>query len=432
MGLSDAQGCCQDMLDYIEAAPSPFHAVAETASRLEAAGFSELQEKDSWKTEASGRYFVKRNDSSIIAFIQGDGDLSENGFRIVGAHTDSPNLRVKPQGGYDKNGYRQVGVEIYGGVLLATWTDRDLGLSGRVLVNQGGALESRLLQINEPLGRVPQLAIHLNRDVNSAGLKLNAQKHMAPVVGLTSSTEDFVDWLADQVGIKSKDDIASFELMFHVLEKPSFGGMNQEFIFAPRLDNLSSCHAGLVSLIAGAKNDAKATRMVALWDHEEVGSSSAQGAAGSFLEDIMRRLSFSADAREDFWCRAKANTTVISADMAHAVHPNYADKHDPNHMPLINGGPVIKTNANARYATQAESAAQFAKLCSDLEVPCQNFVMRSDLGCGSTIGPLTTTRLGVQAVDVGNPMLSMHSCREMGGSADHPMMVRVLERFFST
>ncbi len=432
MGLSDAQGCCQDMLNYIEAAPSPFHAVAETASRLEAAGFSELAEKDSWKTEANGRYFVKRNDSSIVAFIQGDGDLSENGFRIVGAHTDSPNLRVKPQGGYDKNGYRQVGVEIYGGVLLATWTDRDLGLSGRVLVNQGGTLESRLLQVNEPLGRVPQLAIHLNREVNSAGLKLNAQKHMAPVVGLATSTEDFADWLADQLGIKSKNDIASFELMFHVLEKPSFGGMNQEFIFAPRLDNLSSCHAGLVSLIAGAKDEAKATRMLALWDHEEVGSSSAQGAAGSFLEDIMRRLSFSADGREDFWCRAKANTTVISADMAHAVHPNYADKHDPNHMPLINGGPVIKTNANARYATQAESAAQFAKLCSDLEVPCQNFVMRSDLGCGSTIGPLTTTRLGVQAVDVGNPMLSMHSCREMGGSADHPMMVRVLERFYST
>ncbi len=432
MGVDNSTECCQDLLDFIEAAPSPFHAVAETSERLLAQEFSELKEADSWSVEPDGRYFVRRNDSSILAFVAGSGDVAKSGFRILGAHTDSPNLRVKPQGGYVKNGYRQVGVEIYGGVLLATWTDRDLGLSGRVVVKEDGGVESRLLQLDEPLARVPQLAIHLNREVNSKGLLLNAQKHMAPIMGLADSSDEFEDWLAAQVGATTKDAIQSFELMFHVLEKPSFGGANQEFIFAPRLDNLASCHAGLVALLAGAKTSTEATRIIALWDHEEVGSSSATGAAGSFLEDTMRRLASDSDEGGETWFRAKARSSIISADMAHAVHPNYADKHDPHHMPQINAGPVIKTNASARYATQAETAAQFAMLCAHADVPCQNFVMRSDLGCGSTIGPLTTTRLGIAAVDVGNPMLSMHSCREMAGSADHGMMIRVLERYFLT
>ncbi|MFT7619473.1 MAG: aspartyl aminopeptidase [Planctomycetota bacterium] len=432
MGLDDLRVCTQDMLDYIEASPSPFHAVAETARRLLSAGFVEIDEHDKWALEDGGCYFVTRNDSSIIAFVVGSGAPHEHGFRIVGAHTDSPNLRIKPQGSYEAFGYQQVGVEIYGGVLLTTWTDRDLGISGRVVIEDGGAIESRMMRIDKPLARVPQLAIHLNREVNSVGLKLNAQKHMAPILGLASEGHDFGAWLAEQVDAPDASSIQSFELMFHVLEKPAFGGLNDEFIFAPRLDNLASCHAGLIAVLEGAKTDAKATRIVACWDHEEVGSSSAQGAAGSFLEDVMRRVTSRVDASEDAWCRTKAHSSLISADMAHAVHPNYSDMHDPMHMPKINAGPVIKTNANARYATQARTAARFAQLCRDVDVPSQNFVMRSDLGCGSTIGPITTSRLGIEAVDVGNPMLSMHSCREMAGSQDHGMMARVLTRFFLT
>ena len=420
---------CQDMLDFIEASPSPFHAVAETGDRLSAAGFAELMEGDSWRLEPQGRYFVKRNDSSIVAFVVGEGALRENGFRILGAHTDSPNLRLKPRGTWISHGYLQAGVEIYGGVLLGTWTDRDLGLSGRVMVKNGSSLEPHLLCINEPLARIPQLAIHLNREVNSQGLKLNAQQHMVPVLGLEESARDFSPWLAEQLGVSDPDDICSFELMFHVLEKPSIGGVNQEFVFAPRLDNLASCHGGLEALLRSLDESVSATRMVAFWDHEEVGSSSAQGAAGSFLEDVMRRL---AGGAEEDWFRARAHSAIISADMAHAVHPNYADRHDPHHMPQINQGPVIKTNACARYATQAVTAARFAALCRELDIPCQDFVMRSDLGCGSTIGPLTTTRLGIDAVDVGNPMLSMHSCREMAGSADHEMMITVVRHFFVT
>lgn len=430
MGVEDARSCCQDMLDFIEASPSPFHAVAETTRRLLEAGFTKLEESEKWSLTEGGCYFVTRNESSILAFVVGNGASSDHGFRIVGAHTDSPNLRIKPEGGYDQLGYQQVGVEIYGGVLLTTWTDRDLGLSGRVIVEKDGVIESRLLCINKPLARVPQLAIHLNREVKTVGLLLNAQTHMAPVLGLTGEGFDFQAWLAEQVGATDAKQIRSFELMFHVVEKPAFGGLNDDFIFAPRLDNLASCHAGLTALLSHHKTAAKATRIVACWDHEEVGSSSAQGAAGTFLEDIMRRVAARVDSSEDSWCRAKAQSTIVSADMAHAVHPNYSDKHDPMHMPMINAGPVIKTNSNARYATQARTAARFAQLCAEVEVPCQNFVMRSDLGCGSTIGPITTSRLGIEAVDVGNPMLSMHSSREMAGSQDHEMMVRVLDRFF--
>ncbi|MCB9833903.1 MAG: M18 family aminopeptidase [Planctomycetes bacterium] len=431
MGVSaEARRVVEDLLAYIEASPSPFHAVAETMRRLEAAGFGRLDERESWRLEPGARHYVTRNDSSIVAFVVGAEAPAEAGFRMVGAHTDSPNLRIKPQGEYEKQGYRQLGVEIYGGVLLASWTDRDLGLSGRVVVDSDGP-RTRLLRVDRPLARVPQLAIHLNRAVNDEGLKLNAQQHMPPVCGLVGDEPAFRDWLAAEVGVSSGRDILSFELMFHAVERPTIGGLGGDFIFAPRLDNLASCHAGLGALIAAAAKPVAATRLVAFYDNEEIGSGTNQGAAGSFLEDVLLRLVEKAGGGHEAWTRARARSLMISADMAHAVHPNYADRHDDRHMPRINAGPVVKTNANARYATQAESTAAFIRLCREVEVPVQDFVMRSDLGCGSTIGPLITTRLGVAAVDVGNPMLSMHSAREMGGSRDPELMTRVMTHFYS-
>ncbi len=431
MGLSvDARKITEDMLAYIEASPSPFHAVAETRRRLEGAGFTRLAEEEAWSLAPGGRHFVTRNDSSIIAFVVGHEPPEKAGFRMVGAHTDSPNLRIKPGGAYEAKGYRQLGVEIYGGVLLATWTDRDLGLSGRVVV--GGANPStRLIRIDRPMARVPQLAIHLNRTVNDEGLKLNAQQHMPPVFGLVGDEPGFRDWLAAEVGASSGAEIDGFELMFHAIDRPTIGGLNEDFVFAPRLDNLASCHAGLTALVTTADRDVGATRLTAFYDNEEIGSSTNQGAAGSFLEDVLLRLVEKSGGGHEAWSRARARSMMISADMAHAVHPNYSDRHDDRHMPKINAGPVVKTNANARYATQAESTAAFVRLCREVEVPVQNFVMRSDLGCGSTIGPLITTRLGVSAVDVGNPMLSMHSAREMGGSIDPELMTRVMAHYYS-
>ena len=431
MGLSKAaRQATEDMLAYIEASPSPFHAVAETARRLELAGFFGLVEGDIWPLKAGEKYYVTRNDSSIVAFVLGHGDLGEAGFRVVGAHTDSPNLRIKPQGDYLCKGYRQVGVEVYGGVLLATWTDRDLGLSGRVVL-KGDQPLTRLVKVDRPLARVPQLAIHLNRDVNREGLKLNAQQHMPPLLGVASDEDDLRTFLAAELQLGSKDEIHSFELMFHSIEAARIGGLHSDFVFAPRLDNLASCHAGLEALLATATAANDATRLIAFYDNEEIGSETAQGAAGSMLEDVMQRVVENFGGGRETWVRSKAHSMVISADMAHAVHPNYADRHDDMHMPMINAGPVIKTNANARYATQAETAAFFAGLCENVGVPYQDFVMRSDLGCGSTIGPITATRLGIATVDVGNSMLSMHSVREMAGSADQEMMIRVMTEFFS-
>lgn len=421
----------EGMMAFIAAAPTPFHAVQQSAAMLQAEGFSELDEKAKWVLEPGGRYYVIRNGASIIAFVQGDAAVSEHGFAILGAHTDSPNLRVKPKPEYTKAGYHQLGVEIYGGVLLASWTDRDLGIAGRVIAENHDGVSSHLLKVDRCVARVPQLAIHLNREVNEKGLHLDRQLHMPPVIGLESGPH-FIDWVAAELGLETSEQILSYELMFHVLEAPAFGGLNNEFIMAPRLDNLAMSHAAIAALLKTCGETQKKTRMVCLWDHEEVGSSSLQGAGGSFLEDVVDRIvSFDPNATQSL-ARAKAQSAMISADMAHAVHPNYADRHDAEHLPHINQGPVIKINSNARYATDSESSALFETLCREVQVPVQKFVMRSDLGCGSTIGPIVSTRSGIKTVDVGNPMLSMHSSREMCGTEDHEYMIRVMIQFFSS
>lgn len=418
-----------DLAVFIDESPTPFCAVAAVEKRLTARGFTALDETEAWSLAPGARRYVVRNDSTIIAFIVGRRGPADAGFKMIGAHTDSPNLRVKPCGDVLASGYREVSVEIYGGVLLSTWLDRDLGIAGRVIVRgTDGCLKKKRVVVRSPVARVPALAIHLDREVNERGLVLNKETHMRPVWGLDRG-RGFVEWLAAEAGAAPQD-IAGFEMMFFDVVPSTFGGAEKEFLYAARLDNLASCHAALTSLVDGEDEATDATRVIALYDNEEIGSATHQGAGGSFLGDVLTRISAAADPSPEALLRAKARSFLVSADMAHAIHPNYADKHDALHAPRLNQGPVIKINANARYATDGESAAAFAGFARDAGVNVQRFVMRSDMACGSTIGPIVATREGVKTVDVGNPMLSMHSCREMCGSDDQAKMIATMRRFF--
>lgn len=410
----------QDLLAYLAASPTPMHCVAESARRLDAAGFKRLDERDSWATIAPGAYYTTTTGTNLIAFVVPEQRTS---FHIVGAHTDSPNLRLKPNAEYTSEGYAQLGVEVYGGVLLNSWLDRDCGLAGRVFTREG----EKLVRIDKALLRVAQLAIHLDRDVNDKGLVLNKQDHLAPLFGLIGTTPagSLKKLVADAAQVDA-DAIIAHELQLFDLTAPSFGGAHDELIFSARLDNQASCHAALTALIQHPHPEERgAIAVVALFDHEEVGSDSVAGAGSAVLPRVLERL---IPDREAFHA-ACARSTCISADMSHAVHPNYASKHEPRHKVQLNGGPVIKTNTNQRYATTATTAAMFAELCSAEGVPVQYYNHRTDLPCGSTIGPITSTLLGIPTVDVGNPMLSMHSARELGGADDPPMMTKVLTRY---
>lgn len=425
----------ESLLALIDASPTPFHATAELAALLKADGFRELKETAAWKLEKGGRYFVTRNDSSLVAFVTGTQPAEKAGFKIIGAHTDSPNLRLKPNPAYEKSGYVQLGVEVYGGALLGTWTDRDLSLAGRVVLkSKTGQPESCLLKIDKPLLRIPQLAIHLNREVNDKGLKLNKQTHLPPILQMAQKNLDSEKVLKDLVARELKrkpDEIVSLDLALYDVQPSTFAGPNDEFLFAPRLDNLASCHAATVGLLEASRQDT-ATRVLAFYDHEEVGSETAQGGGSPFLKDALERIVMTTDQPREALMRAMAHSLFISADMAHAVHPNYADQHEGRHLPVLNAGPVIKTNASQRYATEGVSSAEFELLCGRSGVGVQKFVMRSDLACGSTIGPITAANLGIRTVDVGNPMLSMHSIREMAGAQDHGDLIQVFKEFFRT
>jgi len=414
----------QDLLEFVNRSPTPFHAVAETVARLEAQGYRRLDEAEAWEVDRGDKVYVVRGGGSVAAFHMGTVPAREAGFHLVGAHTDSPNLRVKPNPELEKAGYRQLGVEPYGGVLLHTWLDRDLSLAGRVSLADGGA---RLVDFRRELLRVPSLAIHLNRTVNTEGLKLNAQTHMAPILALNELGEiNLRALLAEELGDVKAEDVIAWDLMAYDVQPATRSGRSREFIHAGRIDNLASCHAGLSALLATG-DDADMSRGIVLYDHEEVGSRSAQGAASDFLRSCLQRLS--GDSTEGFH-RAVAKSFLISADMSHALHPNYTDLHEPMHQPVLGGGPVVKINVNQSYATDGESWASFERWARDANVNTQRFVVRSDLACGSTIGPITAAELGIRTVDVGNPMLSMHSCREVAAASDVPQMIDVMKRFF--
>jgi aspartyl aminopeptidase len=426
-----------DLLAFLGDSPTPFHAVASATTRLEAAGFRPISEHDDWSALTPGRYAFAHGGSSLLAFVIPDGKRI-SGFRIVGAHTDSPNLRLKPAPEYKKEGYAQLGVEVYGGALLNSWLDRDLSLAGRVFVGPdgksptGAGVEARLVRFTRPMLRVAQLAIHLDRDVNEKGVVLNKQDHLAPIFGLArDDAKDLTTMLAEQIGV-AKERIVGSDLMLYDVVPPTTGGRDDELIFSARLDNLGMSHAAIRALLDAAPRagDGDVVPVAALFDHEEVGSETAYGAHSGFLPRALERIILGRGGSREDYHRALAGSLCVSADMAHAVHPNYESRHESRHKPVLNGGPVIKTNSQQRYATSGATAALFRDLCARAEVPVQHYAHRTDLPCGSTIGPIASTLLGIRTVDVGNPMLSMHSIRELAGARDPALMTRVLSAFY--
>ncbi len=418
----------EDLLAYIDASPTPYHCVSETARRLEAAGWVRLDEGEAWNAAPGLRGYVVRAEGSIVAFQLGSGSLAEGGLRIVGAHTDSPNLRVKPLAQRDGHGVRQLTVEPYGGLLHYTWFDRDCSLAGRIQLG-GDTPRTVLVDLERPMARISSLAIHLNRELAETGFKPNAQQHMHPLYALEGgpSLDDVLDEALTDHGATHAD-VLAHDLMLYDVQEAALSGADEAFVHASRLDNQASCHAALTALLRSAATDdtPAGCRMIAFWDHEEVGSSSVSGARGALLRDVVSRL---AGGGEDLR-RAIANSLLISADMAHGVHANYPERHDAQHMPLLGHGPVVKWNVNQSYTSDAVTGGAFVDLCSKAGVTPQHYSHRNDLRCGSTIGPLASSQLGIRTVDVGNPMLSMHSCREMCAAADHEPMIRVLATHF--
>lgn len=420
-----------DLGAYVAASPSSFHAVHQAAVRLDAAGFTALDELQPWDGGA-GKFYVIR-DGALIAWVTPENAGPTTGFNILGAHTDSPSFKLKPKPTTGKFGWLQAGVEVYGGPLLNSWLDRELQLAGRLVMRDG----TQHLTATGPLLRFPQLAIHLDRGVNDNGLQLSKQQHMNPIFGQGDPAgEDVLGLLASRVEGSSVDaaDIGGYDVVVADTQAPAVFGAKGEFFASGRLDNLSSTHAGLVALMAhaAAAPTTGPIAVLAAFDHEEIGSNSRSGACGPILEDILVRVSDGLGASVSQRRQALAASFCVSADAGHAVHPNYAEKHDPANRPVLNGGPLLKINANQRYATDATGAALWARLCDESDVPYQEYVSHNDLPCGSTIGPLTATRLGIRTVDVGIPLLSMHSARELCGVQDAKSLAAVAERFFRT
>ncbi|MCW4151575.1 M18 family aminopeptidase [Halomonas sp. 18H] len=417
------------LFDFLQRSPTPWHATANMAERLEDAGYRRLDETAAWQLTPGERVYITRNDSSLVALQLPQGRL--DALRMIGAHTDSPGLRLKPHAPQVGAGWLQLGVEVYGGALLAPWFDRDLGLAGRVQVRHAdGRLEGVLLHLDRPLAIVPSLAIHLDREANN-GRSINPQTEMPPVL-LQGGEDADLDrllrrWVAEQHGLEGVE-IVDFELALHDVQPPSRVGVDGELIASARLDNLLSCFIGLEALL---QSDGRQGAVLVANDHEEVGSASACGAQGPFLGDVLKRVNASlGEPGDEGFIRLVQSSRMISCDNAHALHPNFRDKHDAAHGPAINGGPVIKVNANQRYATNSATSAMFRELCRQADVPVQTFVTRADMGCGSTIGPITATELGVPTLDVGVPQWAMHSIRETAGARDVEHLTRVLTAFF--
>ncbi|WP_425642981.1 M18 family aminopeptidase [Marinomonas gallaica] len=415
------------LLSFLDDSPTPFHAVSTMKRELLAAGYEELVEQQEWVISEGGKYFVTRNDSSVIAFTTPTLDFAHQGFRMIGAHTDSPCLKLKPNAHVERFGYHQLGVEVYGGVLLHTWLDRDLSIAGRVTFKaEDGSLKSRLVDFKDPIALVPNLAIHLSRGVNTDGFKVNPQEEILPILCGAEHTLDLEKLLIAQIQSEYDDisvsSILSFELSLYDVQKAAITGLHGDYISAARLDNLLSCYVGIQALLNA---DASRPTLLICTDHEEVGSQSSCGANGPFLEDVLRRLS----PVPEQYTQAIQQSMLISADNAHALHPNYAAKHDQLHAPLINQGAVIKVNNNQRYATNSETAAVYQDIANELGLPAQTFVVRSDMGCGSTIGPITSGEIGVATLDIGLPTFAMHSIRELAGSVDAFNLYKILVAF---
>ena len=412
----------QSLCEFIDSSPSPFHVCEAAAGRLRAAGFQELSEADAWPSDSDGRFFTVRA-GSLIAWQTTEPGVP---FRIVGAHTDSPNLRVKQHPDRFVSGWQIVALQPYGGAWLNSWLDRDLGISGRLSVRTGDRLVHRLIRIDEPILRVPQLAIHLADDRKAVAL--DPQRHVNAVWGVGSGSRSFLDYVADRAGVPAAD-VLGADLMTHDLTPSRLVGADRDLLSAPRLDNQATCYAGLEAFLAAEPRGH--LPVLVLFDHEEVGSQSDHGAQSELLLTVLERITLTqGGGREEFLRRLPASM-VASGDMAHATHPNYPERHEPGHLIEVNGGPVLKVQPNLRYATDGRTAAAFALACAQAGVPLQRYEHRADLPCGSTIGPMTSARTGIPTVDVGAPQLAMHSAREVMGAADVAAYAAALQAFLS-
>ena len=425
------QESAQNLLDFIDVSPSPWHVVKTIQEHLAQFQFERLDETEIWTLKTGGRYFVVRGDSSMIAFVHGEKSVSETGFKIIGAHTDSPGLRIKPNPENKTAGLERLNVEIYGGAILATFSDRELSFAGRVnYQTEIGELEQCLIHFEKPMLRLPNLAIHLNRNVNEDGLKFQKQTELNLILANVTEqlpASQFMTLLHSQ--LPNAEKILAWDLNVFDTQKGNLWGANNEFFANRQIDNLASCHAAITALLDESILKSDSTLVCAFFDHEEVGSESHCGASGSFLTDTLKRINDVTSRNPQDFSRALAKSFLISADMAHAYHPNFPSVYDSNHLVHINQGVVIKVNVNQRYTSDSVSEAMFMKWCEQASVPYQMYSHRNDLPCGSTIGAIVSANTGIRGVDVGNPMWAMHSCRESAGVLDHYSMIKVMKRF---
>ena len=431
--MGKEQEFAKKLMDFIDASHSQFHATKKVEEILIKEGFEKVDFQDKWELKKEGKYYVTKNSSAIIAFIIGKGEIEEDGFKLVGAHTDSPTFRIKPDPEMTVEGkYLKLNTEVYGGPILNTWFDRPLSMAGRVSIKTENPLKPKelLVDIEKPIMIIPNLSIHMHKGVND-GLKINPQTETLPLLATINDKFEKDNFLlgliAENLDVKVED-VLDFELFLYDVEKGSLVGLNEEFISIGRLDDLAMVHAGLYGIIDSKVNNA--TNVLVCFDNEEVGSSTKQGAASPMLRTVLERIAIAMGKdREDYY-RALSNSFLISADQAHALHPNYTEKQDPTSRPVVNGGPAIKIAANQSYTTDSSSSAVYEGICKSANVPVQKFVNRSDSRGGSTIGPISSTQLDIKSVDIGNPILSMHSVKELGGVFDHYYTYESFKEFY--
>lgn len=423
-----------DLIDFLYTSPTAYHSVKTVKERLDSNGFSEVKESDKWNLQKDGKYYVIKNDSALIAFTVGNGELEEDGFKLIGAHTDSPGFRIKANPEMVAEGkYLKLNTEVYGGPLLYTWFDRPLGIAGKVTLKGKSSLkpEVKLVDINKPLLIIPSVAIHMNRTVNE-GFAVNKQKDTLPLLALINEKFEknnyLVNAIAKELNVEAES-ILGFDLGLYEIEKGSLTGINEEFISAGRLDDMWMVYAGIKALIDSKSN--KSTKVMVCMDNEEIGSLTPQGANSALLLNILERIALALEKDREELHRALANSIMISADLAHAVHPNAEEKHDPTNRPVLGNGPVLKTAASGSYSTDSYNAAIFEGLCSAANVPYQKFFNRSDVRGGTTIGPITSSLLTIPVMDMGAPLLSMHSIRELATVIDNVYSVKLFTEFFN-
>lgn len=423
-----------ELIDFLYDSPSAFHGVESVKSLLDKNGFIEVKESDKWNLKSEGQYYVIKNDSALIAFVVGDENIDEAGFRLIGAHTDVPGFRIKPNPQMTTEGkYVKLNTEVYGGPILHTWYDRPLAIAGKVVIKGVSPLKpkTKLVNINRPLLIIPSLAIHMNREVNE-GYKINRQVDTLPLLGLINENlekEDYlIKLLSEELNV-NKEDIIHFDLGLYEYEKGSLIGMNEELISSGRFDDMWMVYAGVKALLDSKKNSA--TKVMICIDNEEIGSETAQGANSTLLNNLLERITLAVGLDREGYHRALANSIMISADLAHAVHPNLTDKHDPTNRPVLEGGPVLKIAASGSYSTDSFNGAIFAEVCKSAGVPFQKFVNRSDVRGGSTIGPITSAKLTIPVIDMGAPVLGMHSIRELASVKDNYYTIKAFTEFFS-